>query len=95
MADATEFRRHWESAYHDIERLAAPVAGDPGNIDQAVAHIGAAAAAMRSVDPAEIDDLRERDGAMVLDFFESLPSDLQGRLMRAGFEVIFGDTRLT
>jgi len=95
MKNASGFRQHWEAAYHEVERLAAPVAGEAGSIDRAVTHLEAAAAAMRSADPAEIDDLRERDGAMVLDFLESLPADLQGRLMRAGFEVVFGDTRLT
>lgn len=88
------FRDDWEAAYHQIERLAAPVAGDAGSIDEAVAHIQAAAAALRTVEDEELDELRERDGAMVLDFFESLNPDLQGRLMRAGFELVFGDTRL-
>ena len=88
------FRDEWEAAYHQIERLAAPVAGDQGNIEEAVAHLEAAVAAMRSADPAEVDDLRERDGAMALDFLESLGPEQQSRLMRAGFELVFGDTRL-
>jgi hypothetical protein len=88
------FRDEWEAAYKIIEHLAVSQVEDADSLTQAVAHIEAAEDTMPSVDGSELDDLRERDSAMVHDFFESLSGDQQRTLMHAGFEVVFGNTRL-
>ena len=88
------FRDEWEAAYRIIEHLAVSQVEDADSLKKAVAHIEAAEDMMPSVDGSELDDLRERDSAMVHDFFESLSASQQRTLWHAGFEVVFGDTRL-